>query len=259
MAALALFAVVERRSRHPMLPLEVFRSRQFTGANLVTLVVYGALGGALFLLPMQLQRVVGFAPLVAGTALIPITVVMLLLSARAGRLAARIGPRLPMTVGPLVAGVGLALLVRVGAGASYLTDILPATLVFALGLSITVAPLTATVLAAAPTEYAGIASAVYTDVARAAGLLAVAVLPVVSGISGAGALEPATFGAGFRTAMLISGVLCAAGGLLAWASIRNPAREPGRAAADLAEAVETSCPISAPPLRHGTPAPSSRT
>jgi EmrB/QacA subfamily drug resistance transporter len=249
-AVLALFVVVERRSRHPMLPLDVFHSRQFTGANLVTLVVYGALGGALFLLPMQLQRVVGFAPLVAGTALIPITVVMLLLSARAGRLAVRIGPRLPMTVGPLVAGAGLALLVRVGAGASYLTDILPAMLVFALGLSITVAPLTATVLAAAPTEYAGIASAVNNDVARAAGLLAVAVLPVVSGISGAGALEPATFGAGFRTAMLVSGALCAAGGLLAWATIRNPARP----APDPTDAGHTSCPISAPPLRHGAPA-----
>ena len=259
--ALAAFLTVERRSRHPMLPLDIFRSRVFTATNLVTLLVYGALGGALFLLPMQLQRVVGFTPLQAGTALIPITLVMLLLSARAGNLAQRIGPRLPMTVGPLVAGAGLALLVRVGAGAGYFTDVLPAMLVFSLGLSFTVAPLTATVLAAAPAEHAGIASAVNNDVARAAGLFAVAVLPVAAGISGANALEPARFSAGFRTGVLLAAAVCAAGGALAWATIRRPVREPAAPAAPAGppqpepagEASDYHCPVGAPPLRLRAP------
>ena len=125
-----------------MLPLDLFRSSQFTAANLVTFVVYAALSGSLFLLPIELQRVVGFSALKAGTALIPLTVVMLLLSARAGRLAQRIGPRLPMTFGPMVAGVGVALLSRVDAGSTYVGAVLPAVLVFGLGLSLTVAPLT---------------------------------------------------------------------------------------------------------------------
>ncbi|HWC41365.1 MAG TPA: DHA2 family efflux MFS transporter permease subunit, partial [Actinomycetota bacterium] len=159
-AALAGFVIWERRIPAPMLPLDIFASRQFTSANLVTFVVYGALGGALFLIPIQLQRVVGYSPLASGVALVPITLVMLLLSARAGRLASRIGPRLPMTLGPLGVAAGLALYTRVGPGASYPVDILPASLVFGLGLVLTVAPLTSTVLAAAPAEHAGIASAV---------------------------------------------------------------------------------------------------
>ena len=149
LVALAVFVAVEARSPHPMLPLAIFRSRQFTAANLVTFAVYAALSGSLFLLPIELQEVVGFSPLKAGTALVPLTVVMLLLSARAGRLAQRIGPRLPMTIGPIVAGCGLALLTRVGAGSSYVGAVFPAVTVFALGLALTVAPLTTTVLAAA--------------------------------------------------------------------------------------------------------------
>jgi EmrB/QacA subfamily drug resistance transporter len=244
-AALALFVLVERRSPRPMLPLQVFASRQFTAANLVTLVVYGALGGALFLLPIQLQRVVGLSPLEAGIALIPITVVLLLLSARTGRLAQRIGPRLPMTVGPLLAGGGLALLERVDAASTYPADVLPALLVFALGLAFTVAPLTTTVLAAAPAELAGVASAINNDVARAAGLLAVAVLPVAAGLSGRGALEPAAFSAGFHTAMLLAGAAGAAGGVLAWFTIRAPAtREPPP---EPAAKSPYACPLSAPP------------
>ena len=158
---------------------------------MVTFVIYGALGGSLFLLPIQLQTVVGYSPLASGVALVPVTVIMLLRSARAGRLASRIGPRLPMTLGPLLVAAGFALFTRIGPGASYLVDILPASLVYGFGLVLTVAPLTATVLAAAPATHAGIASAVNNDVARTAGLLAVAVLPVAAGISGADALEPA--------------------------------------------------------------------
>jgi EmrB/QacA subfamily drug resistance transporter len=245
--ALAAFVAVERTSRHPMLPLDIFTSRQFTSANLVTFVVYGALGGSFFLLPIQLQRVAGYSPLASGVALVPTTLVMLLLSARAGRLAQRIGPRLPMSLGPLLAAVGLALLVRIDAGGSYLVDVLPGVLVFALGLSLTVAPLTSTVLAAASAEHAGVASAINNDVARVAGLLAVAVLPVAAGISGADALTPAVFGAGFRMAMLIAAGLCAAGGLLALATIRRPGEIPEEQRRHHEPC--TSCPISAPPLR----------
>jgi predicted MFS family arabinose efflux permease len=225
-----------------MLPLDIFASRQFTAANIVTFVVYGALGGSLFLLPIQLQRVVGYSPLASGIALVPVTVVLLLLSARAGRLASRIGPRLPMTVGPLLVAAGFALFTRIGPGASYLADILPGSLVYGLGLVLTVAPLTSTVLAAASADHAGIASAVNNDVARTAGLLAVAVLPVAAGISGADALEPARFADGFRTAMTIAAVLCAAGGVLSWLTIRNPEEAPAEPEGDH----HLSCPLSAP-------------
>jgi EmrB/QacA subfamily drug resistance transporter len=242
-AALVGFLLWERYTPAPMLPLDIFASRQFSAANAVTFVVYGALGGSLFLLPIQLQRVVGYSPVASGVALVPITVLMLLLSARAGRLASRIGPRLPMTLGPLGVAAGLALFTRVGPGAGYLTDILPASLVYGLGLTLTVAPLTSTVLAAAPAEHAGIASAVNNDVARTAGLLAVAVLPVAAGISGADALEPANFDSGFKIAMTIAAVLCAGGGLLSWFTIRNP--EPQRQEVEH----DLCCPVSAPPLR----------
>ena len=139
----------------------------------------------------------------------PITFTMLLLSTRAGALARRIGPRIPMTLGPLVAGVGLALLYRVQPGSHYLTAFAPAIEVFALGLALTVAPLTATVLAAAPVENAGIASAINNDAARAAGLIAVAAIPVAVGLSGSSYLHPAAFSHGFRSAMWLAGALCA--------------------------------------------------
>ena len=133
-----------------MLPLNLFRSRQFSGANGVTFAVYGALGGALFLLPVELQIVKGYSPLEAGLSLLPLTLVMLALSARSGALSARIGPRLQMTVGPLIVGAGLVLLVRATNPGSYWTQVFPAVLVFAIGLAVTVAPLTATAMGAAP-------------------------------------------------------------------------------------------------------------
>jgi EmrB/QacA subfamily drug resistance transporter len=220
-AVLIGFILHEGRSRNPMMPLGLFRSRQFSGANLVTLVVYAALSGALFLVPVQLQRVVGFSPVAAGSALLPVTVVMLLLSARMGRLAQRIGPRRPMTVGPIVAGAGLALLARIGPSSTYLADVLPAMVVFSLGLSATVAPLTATVLAAAPPQQVGVASAVNNDVARTAGLLAVAVLPGLAGINEMAYAHPELLSAGFHTAVLIAAGFCAAGGILSWLVISD--------------------------------------
>jgi EmrB/QacA subfamily drug resistance transporter len=222
--ALVLFAVHERRTANPMLPLEIFASRQFSAANAVTFVVYGALGGALFLLPVQLQVVSGYSPLEAGSALLPVTVIMLVLSARSGALAARIGPRLQMTAGPLVMAAGLVLLSTVGPGADYLSDVLPAMVVFGFGAAIIVAPLTSVALSSAPGGHAGVASAINNDVARTAGLIAVAVLPAAAGLTGAAYLNAQSFNDGFHTAVLIAATVCASGGLLAAAVIRNPLR-----------------------------------
>ena len=244
--ALGVFLVVESRRRDPMLPLGLFRARQFSAANAVTFVVYAALGGALFLLPLQLQRVVRFSPVAAGSSLLPITVVMLLLSARAGRLAQRIGPRLPMTVGPLLAGAGPLLMTRIGAGASYVADVLPAVLVLALGLACTVAPLTSTVLAAAPDRSAGVASAVNNDVARTAGLLAVAVLPGLAGLDPAAYADPARLSDGFTRGVVICAVGALAGGVLSFLTIRGDVLDDGPADAVVADA---HCAVSAPPLR----------
>ncbi|WP_448638589.1 MFS transporter [Geodermatophilus sp. URMC 63] len=229
--ALAAFAVVQRRSRHPLVPPALFRSRQFTAANVVTLLVYAALGVVFVLLVLQLQVVAGFSPLLAGTALLPVTVLMLLFSARAGALAQRIGPRLPMTAGPLLAAAGLLLLRRIGPGASYVTDVVPGAVVFGAGLVLLVAPLTATVLDSAEDRFAGVASGVNNAVARAAGLLALAVVPVVAGIGGNDYTDPAAFGAGFRTALLICTGLLAAGALVAAATIRRPLGATGARAA----------------------------
>lgn len=222
LAGLALFVLVEHRERRPMLPPGIFASRQFTGANLVTFAQYGALGGVLFLLPVELQSASGFSALAAGVALLPVTVLMLLFAARSGAIAARIGPRLQMTLGPLLVAGGLLLLRRVGVGASYLLDVLPAVLLFAAGLVVVVAPLTATALAAATDEHAGIASAVNNDVARVAGLLAVAVLPALAGIGDEAYRHPAELAAGFRTAVTIGAGLSAAAAVAAAALIRNP-------------------------------------
>src|SRR6202011_5489384 len=175
-------------------------------------------------LPIELQQVAHYTPLEAGTALLPITFIMLFLSARSGALASRIGPRLQMCVGPLIVAVGLLLLARVDATGNYIFEVLPAVLVFGLGLAVTVAPLTSTVLDAAPTEEAGVASAVNNDVARAAGLLAVAVLPAAAGITGSSYLHPDQLSEGFRHAVFIAAALCASGGVLAFLTIRNRPR-----------------------------------
>ncbi len=253
----AAFCAVEGRSAHAMLPLAVFRSRQFAAANAVTFVVYGALGGALFLVPVVLQEVCGYSALEAGVALLPVTVIMLALSARSAALAARIGPRLQMSAGPLVIAAGMTLFTRVQGSGDYVTQVLPAVLVFGFGLAINVAPLTATALSAAPAEHSGIASAVNNDVARVASLIAVAVLPGLAGISGDTYLHPAALLDGFHTAVLISAAVAAAGGLLAAFSIRNPARVPRHpeavpAARDEAALQTLSCGLDAPPLRSGT-------
>ncbi|SET09086.1 MFS transporter [Geodermatophilus poikilotrophus] len=230
LVALAAFTVVQRRSPAPLVPPALFASRQFTAANAVTLLVYAPLGVVFVLLVLHLQVVAGFAPLPAGTAVLPVTALMLLFSARVGALAQRVGPRPLLTGGPLVAAAGVLLMARIGPDAGYLTDVLPATAVFGVGLTLLVAPLTATVLDSAPDRLAGVASGVNNAVARAAGLLAVAVVPAAVGLGGVGVGDPAAFGAGFRTAMLACAGLLLAGALVAAALVRRPlgTREPQR-------------------------------
>ncbi|WP_281356482.1 MFS transporter [Amycolatopsis anabasis] len=214
-AGLAAFIRVQHRSADPLVPPALFANRTFTLANALTLVVYAALGGVMMLMVLQLQISLGYSPTAAGLAGLPITLVMLLLSGRSGALAQKIGPRVQLVVGPMLVAAGMLLLMRVGPGATYLGSVLPAVLVFGLGLATVVAPVTATVLAAAPDRYAGVASGVNNAIARSGGLLAIAVLPAVAGLSGAAYTDPAALTAGWRTALLVCAALAVLGGLLA--------------------------------------------
>jgi MFS family permease len=213
------FLAVELRSDHPMLPLGIFRNRQFSGANATTLAVYAALSGAFFLLAVELQSTLGYSALEAGSALLPVTLIMLALSARAGALAQRIGPRLPMAIGPLGVAAGLLLWTRVDAGSTYVGAVLPGAVVFGLGLSLTVAPLTATIMAAADEEHLGVASGVNNAVARVAGLLAVALLPTVVGLDTAG--SAGALDSGVDKAMAVAAGLAVVGGAIAFATVRT--------------------------------------
>ncbi|WP_037361917.1 MFS transporter [Amycolatopsis orientalis] len=214
-AGLGLFLWLQHRAAEPLVPPSLFRDRTFTLSNALTFVVYAALGGVMMLLVLQLQVSLGYSPTLAGLAGLPITVLMLLLSGRSGALAQRIGPRLQLVVGPIVVGVGMVLLTRVGPGSSYLGSVLPAVAVFGLGLATVVAPVTATVLAAAPDRYAGVASGVNNAIARSGGLLAVAVLPAAAGLTGSAYRDPTALTAGWQTALVICAVLAIAGGLIA--------------------------------------------
>jgi len=216
---LAGFLLVEARASHPMLPLPYFRIRAFAGANATTLIVYAVLMGVFFLLGLQLQRVVGYSPMKAGAATLPITGMLLFLSPRAGRMADRIGPRLPMTIGPMLAAVGVALFSRVRTGASYATEVFPGILVFGLGLGLTVAPLTSAAMSSLPEGHAGTASGVNNAVARLAGLLGVTLLPLAAGLSGIEAVGGPAFSAGFARAMWIGSGSLALGGLVAWLTV----------------------------------------
>jgi hypothetical protein len=254
-AGLLAFVAVERRAREPMLPLSIFSSRPFTAANLVTFAVYAALGGVFFLLVLNLQVVARFTPLAAGSAILPVTGVMLLLSARAGALAQRIGAGVPMTVGPLLCAGALLLLTRIGPGASYAADVLPAVLLLGLGLSLTVAPLTAVALGSVEDRHAGVASGVNNAVARAAALLAVAILPLAAGIRGGSLTDPAALAPVYRTAMLLCAALLLAGAVIAFTMIARAGR--GAAAAPTAPPPDGRgryhCPIAGPPLRPTRP------
>lgn len=219
--AFVAFVAIERRVAEPMLPLGLFRSRQFVGGNLTTLAVYAALSGALFLAVLELQTVLGYSALEAGAATLPTTLLLLALSAPMGALAQRIGPRAPMTVGPLLCAAGLVLFGRIEAGSSYVGDVFPAVTVFGLGMAVTVAPLTAAVLAAVEVRHIGVGSAVNNAVARLAGLLAIAALPIAAGIDTSGSAR--SVDDGFTTAMHLAAAVAAAGGVVAWLTIRRSA------------------------------------
>lgn len=218
-ALTALFVVLERRPR-AMAPVALFASRVFSAANLMTFLVYGALGAVIFLLVLQLQVTSGYGPLAAGLATLPVTVLMLLFSSRAATIAARTGPRMPMTLGPLVCAVGVVLLAFVGRDASYVVHVLPGMLLFSAGLTMLVSPLTAAVLGAAPDEHAGVASGINNAVARAGSLLAVAALPAIVGLTGDDYRDPAALTDGFRAGQFLCAALLTAGGVVSWYGLR---------------------------------------
>jgi EmrB/QacA subfamily drug resistance transporter len=188
-ALFVAFLLWERRATDPMLSLELFRRRNFSVGNVSTLLVYAGLSGSTFLLIIFLQEVAGYSPLGAGSALLPVTIIMFLLSSRFGALADRFGPRWFMGLGPIVAGVGLLLFTRLGANIDYLTDVLPGALIFGLGLTLTVAPLTATVLGGVDEAHASLASGINNAIARVAGLVAIALVGAVVSAQFASSLD----------------------------------------------------------------------
>ncbi|GGX65738.1 MFS transporter [Streptomyces fructofermentans] len=216
------FVAVERRRADPMMPLGIFSSRQFSAVNAVTVCVYAAFGGFFFLCTLQLQVVAGYSALEAGVALLPTTVLMLFLSARSGELGQRIGPRIPLTVGPLLAAAGMLLMLRVGQGASYVSDVLPAVLVLGVGMVALVAPLTATVLASVDAGRAGLASGINNAAARAAGLVAVAALPLLVGMGEEAYRSADAFDQAFRRAMPLCAGILVVGAVIAFTTVRKP-------------------------------------
>jgi EmrB/QacA subfamily drug resistance transporter len=237
--ALTAFVIVERRSSHPMLPLRLFRNRTFSGTNGTTLAVYGALGAALFMVVFELQLALGYKALTAGASLAPITVLMILLSSRSGALAQRIGARFQMTVGPVIIAAGLLLFTRIAPGNGYVGTVLPAVVVFGLGLSCTVAPLTATVLASVDDAELGVASGVNNAASRLAGLLAVAVLPSLVHLDTN--LAPGVLTGRVAVALRICAVLSAIGGGIAWFTVGSDARGQAARPADLLQPCYDPC------------------
>jgi EmrB/QacA subfamily drug resistance transporter len=225
-AGLVAFVVRQRLSTNPLVPAALFANRTFTLANLLTFAVYTALGGVTMLMVLQLQVSLRYPPTLAGIASLPMTIIMLLLSARSGKLASRIGPKLQLTIGPLLIAAGMLLLRDVTPGASYVFGVLPGVLVFAFGLACVVAPVTATVLAAAPDHLAGAASGMNNAVARTGGLLAVAVLPAVTHLSGSAYASPAALTSSWRMSLVICAALAVIGGLLGLFVDNNTLREP---------------------------------
>jgi predicted MFS family arabinose efflux permease len=250
---LIAFLVTERRSSNPMMPLSIFASRQFTAANAVTFCVYAALSGVFFLLVAFLQITMGYSAIAAGSAALPVTVILLFFSSRAGALATRIGPKLPLTIGPIGIAAGMLMMLRIDPGDSYLSTVFPAVMVYGAGLALVVAPVTATVLAAADDRHAGVASGINNAVARVAGLIAVAVLPLIAGLSGDAFYDAEAMDDGFKIAMVVTACLSLMGGLLAFLMIDSevldrqddPEHHCDRAATD------RNCGVAGTPLRPG--------
>lgn len=225
LAAVVFVLVERRRGAAAMLPIKLFTSRLFSVLNVYTVVVYAALGGFTFFLSVYLQNGVGWSAMLTGLATVPVTASLLIGSPRAGALSARIGPRLPLTVGPVIAAVGLVLLRRIGPGASYWVDVLPGVVLFGVGLTLVVAPLTASVLAALADRFAGVASGFNNAASRAGNLLAVAALPLLVGLSGSGYEQKGALAPAFRGAMLWCAGLLLAGAAMAGLLIHRPVRE----------------------------------
>ncbi|MGH9226035.1 MAG: DHA2 family efflux MFS transporter permease subunit [Acidimicrobiales bacterium] len=252
LAAVVAFPFVEARVPHPLVPLSIFRSRQFVGANLTTLTVYAAFGGALFLVALELQGGLGYSALEAGSALLPITLLLVTLSTHMGKVAQRTGPRLPMTAGPVLVGAGLFLAGFIGPGDGYATGVLPAVLILGLGMAVTVAPLTSAVMASVDDHRVGVASGLNNAVARVGGLLAVAVLPALSGLGGVAPTD-AEFGAGVARSLRISAVLAAAGGACAWALVRRAAPVRSVPQVTVAAGCQDPCLLEPLPARQSRP------
>ena len=270
LALLGLFLWHEARTPAPMLPLQLFRRRNFAIGNLATLLVYGGLGASTFYVTIFLQQVGGYSPIAAGLSLLPITVIMWLLSRRWGALSVRIGPRLLMGCGPLVAGLGLIWIGQIDADVNYLTDVLPGVIVFGLGLSATVAPLTNTVLSAVPQHHAGVASGVNNQIARVATLLSIAVVGAIiaarfESVLGPSAVAPLSGGppdvvaasvAAFHTGLLVAGVFVMCGGVISLLGIVNPRAAADRAVTDEPGAIRLAqpCPEGRVPAATSSPA-----
>ena len=229
LAVMVGFGIMERRRDHPLLPLGLFRIRAFTVANLSTLFVYAALSAALLLVVIELQAVAGYSALESGAAILPVTLLVFALAPRMGGVVGRLGARRLLTLGPLVAAVGLLLFIRVSGPASYLTVVLPAAVLLGLGLAATAAPLTTTLLEAVPVTRVAIASGVNNAVTRVAGLLAVAAVPLAAGLAGIDDLTGSAYDQGYHRAMVVAALLCVAGSAVSFVGLR-PHRH--RAAAD---------------------------
>jgi EmrB/QacA subfamily drug resistance transporter len=221
LAALAGFVAVERRTAAPMVPLSIFGSRVFRVVTLVTFFVYAGLAVLMVLLVLTLQQQAHFSPAEAGSATLPFTAIMFLFSSRVGGLGQRIGPRLPLTIGPLLTAAGALVLRRISADTFYPADVLPGVLLMGCGMTLTVAPLTATALSSVPPGSTGVASGVSNAVARTAGLLSVAVAPLVIGLSGREYEDPSAVGRAFDSAMLLCAGLALAGAVTAGLGLRG--------------------------------------
>jgi EmrB/QacA subfamily drug resistance transporter len=219
--ALVLLVPVERVAEEPMVPFRLFANRPFAAANLMTLLVYGGMGIVFFLLSIQLQVTAGWTPFEAGLALVPATILLLLFSAQSGALAQRIGPRIPLSIGPLLIAGGMLLMARIGPDATYLGEVLPAVVVFGVGLVASVAPVTATALASVPDERSGAASGANNAIARTGQLLAVAAVPPLVGLTGDALNSPAMLDAGFPEAMIVAAGLVGAGAVVAALGLRS--------------------------------------
>jgi len=239
-ASAVAFVVRMRRARDPLVPPSLFESRAFTVTNLATVLLYAALGVSFFLIAYQLQVAAGWTALAAGAALLPATMLMLVLSPKSGALGQRIGPRLQLTVGPLLLAGGLLLLTRIGPDTSWATDVLPGAVLFGLGIAAFVAPLTATVMGSVSGDHVSVASGVNNAIARTAALAAVAVIPVVSGLVTANGPEEVTHA--YRVSLVIAAIVAAGAAPLSFIGLKPRPAYTGSAR-------RVHCAVDGPPLQ----------